>query len=143
MAQQHDSGAGPRSRGGIPHSEQPEVGTTAEDAGQRGGRFDPLLGRAEDRINEALRETADRIQSAAERLGDFAGDRFSGTEGAVGRAGDVAHSIADALERIADAFRSSDLRVLRDTVERSARARPVATVIAGVAAGWVVGKLVR
>jgi hypothetical protein len=142
MAQQQDPGTRPGTPGGTPASDDAE-GAAAPGSGRPAGRFDPLLGRAEERINDALREAADRIQSAADRLGGFAGDRFSGTEGAVGRAGDVAHSIADSLERLADTFRRAEFGALRDAVERNARARPIATVVAGVAAGWVVGKLIR
>jgi hypothetical protein len=123
-----------------------------DDSAQRPGATRPgasrpvdraLLGRAEERINDALQDTADRIQAAADRLGHFAGQRFSGTEGAMGRAGDLAHSLADSLERAAEQVRISDLDVVRTTIEQRGRAHPLQTLLVGVAAGWLVGKIVR
>ena len=59
------------------------------------------------------------------------------------RAGDMAHGLADGMESAAGYLRSNDVEQLRGDLRRQMRERPLQTLLIGVAAGWVVGKILR
>lgn len=107
-----------------------------EKAGQLGER-------AETRINEGMQQAADRLETAAERLDRLAEERIDGESGARARAGDLAHSAADTMESVARYLRENDAQGLRSDLERQVRDKPVQTLLVGVAAGWVAGKILR
>lgn len=102
-----------------------------------------LGSRAETRINEGMQQAADRIDDVAERIDRLADERIGEAGGARGRAGEMAHSAADTLESVARYLRENDAHELRSDLERQVRARPVQTLMVGVAAGWVAGKILR
>lgn len=99
-------------------------------------------GRAEDRINDGMNRTADQLDNMARRLDSTADERLSGS-GAKARAGDLAHSLADTMESVSGYLRSNDMSSLQKDLERQVRERPLQTLLIGVAAGWMVGKILR
>ena len=116
---------------------QHEAGEMArEKVGQLGER-------AETRINEGMQQAADRLETAAERLDRLAEERIDGESGARTKAGDLAHSAADTMESVARYLRDNDAQGLRSDLERQVREKPVQTLLVGVAAGWVAGKILR
>ncbi|MBW3627682.1 MAG: hypothetical protein KY464_00160 [Gemmatimonadetes bacterium] len=96
-----------------------------------------------ERINDALFEMAERVQMAADRLGELADDRFGDEDGAAGRAGALVQDLAARLDGVADYLRSSDVDSVRDGLERQVREKPIHSVLIAVAAGWVAGKIIR
>lgn len=99
--------------------------------------------RAEHRINEGMAGAAERIEQAASRLDRIAGETPAGAAGPRARAGEMAHSTADAMESVARYLRDNDARGLREDLARQVRERPIQTLLVGVAAGWVTGKILR
>jgi hypothetical protein len=99
--------------------------------------------KAENRINEGMAGAAERIEEAASRLDRIADENLTGAEGARARAGEMAHSTADAMESVARYLRDNDARALREDLARQVRQRPIQTLLVGVAAGWVTGKILR
>lgn len=96
-----------------------------------------------ERINDAMFEMAERVQMAADRLGDLADDRFGEGEGAPARAGALVQDLAARLDEIADYLRSNDVDSVRGGLERQVRAKPVHSVLLAVAVGWAAGKIIR
>lgn len=107
---------------------------------EKAGRFGD---RAETRINEGLQQAADSLETAAERLDRLADERIAGESRARARAGDLAHSAADTMESVARYLRDNDAQELRSDLEQQVRDKPVQTLLVGVAAGWIVGKVLR
>lgn len=101
-----------------------------------------VAGRAEERINEGMKRTADQLDNVARRIDSTADQRLSGS-GAAGRAGELAHGVADTLESVSGYLRSNDMNSLQKDLERQVRERPLQTLLIGVAAGWMVGKILR
>ena len=102
-----------------------------------------LGSRAETKINEGMQQAADRIEDVAERIDRMADERMGDGSGARARAGEMAHSTADTLESVARYLRENDAQELRADLERQVREKPVQTLLVGVAAGWVAGKILR
>jgi ElaB/YqjD/DUF883 family membrane-anchored ribosome-binding protein len=102
-----------------------------------------MAGRAEDKVNQGLNQAADRIDQAAHRLDQIADQQAGGAGGPRAKAGQMAHSVADTMESVAGYLRSNDARKLRGDLERQVRERPVQTLLIGVAAGWLAGKILR
>lgn len=98
--------------------------------------------RAEDRANRVMDRAADGLESAAHRLDDMA-NRQGGQGGATARVGDFAHQAADTMESTARYLRDNDVRALQSDLERMVREKPLQTLLIGVAAGWVLGKILR
>lgn len=107
---------------------------------EKAGRFGD---RAETRINEGMQQAADTLETAADRLDRLASERIAGDSGARARAGDLAHSAADTMESVARYLRKNDAQGLRSELEQQVREKPVQTLLVGVAAGWIVGKVLR
>ncbi len=95
----------------------------------------------EERANDALNRGADVLESAAQRLGGLAGQ--GGQGGAMGRAGDLASQAAGTMESTARYLRDNDVRALQGDLERMTREKPLQTLLVAVAAGWVLGKILR
>ena len=106
-------------------------------AGRRSG------GGPRERIEQGMREIAERIQIAAERLDELAEERLDGTEGPLARAGTAAHDVASRMESVAEYLYTNDVDGVRRSVERQVRAKPLQTVLVAVAAGWLAGKILR
>ena len=54
------------------------------------------------RINDGMREMAEQIQMAADRLAELADERLAHAPGPLGRAGDVAHGVAARMDTVAE-----------------------------------------
>ena len=114
--------------------------TSTESATQRAS---DLAGQAEDKLNPGMKQAADRIDTTAQRLNQVADDRLGGGTGARARAGDTAHTVADTMQSVASYLRDNDAQALRGDLERQMRERPLQTLFVAVAAGWLVGKVLR
>lgn len=97
-----------------------------------------VAGRLEDRANEVINRVGDGLQQAADRIEDI-----SGGGDIAAKAGDLAHSAADGMESAARYLRDNDVRSLQGDLERMVREKPLQTLLMGVAAGWLVGKILR
>ncbi len=106
-------------------------------------RASQMADRAQEKLDTGMKQAADRIDTMAQRLDQVADERLAGGTGARARAGDVAHSFADTMESVAGYLRSNDTEALRGDLERQMRQRPLQTLLVAVAAGWLVGKIVR
>jgi hypothetical protein len=106
-------------------------------------RLENLGDQLEDSVNQRMQSTADRMDDAAEQLDRFTDERTRGATGIRAQAGSMAHSVADMLESTASYLRDNDVGSLRSDLGRQMRERPLQTLLVGVAAGWVVGKILR
>jgi len=123
-------------------------GGTATTTGQRAGestqeRASGMMDRAEEKLTQGMRQAGDRIDSLAQRLDEVAEQRLSGAQGPQARVGQAAHSVADTMDSVANYLRNNDAQALRGDLERQMRERPLQTLLVAVAAGWVVGKVLR
>jgi len=96
----------------------------------------------QDRANQVMGRAAEGLETAANRLNDFA-DRQRDQGGPMGRANDFAHQAANTMESTARYLRDNDVRALQGDVERMVREKPLQSLLIGVAAGWVLGKILR
>jgi hypothetical protein len=106
-------------------------------------RLSGIAARAETRINEGMQQAADRLENAAERLDRLADENMADASGMRGRAGGMAHDVADTIESVARYLRDQDARGLQSDLERQVRQRPVQMLLVGIATGWVAGKILR
>ena len=95
------------------------------------------------RINQGMRELADQIELAAERLEELAGDRLGDASGPLARAGEIAQGVVGRMDTAADYLRTNDVDDVRRGLERRVRERPLQSILIAVAAGWVAGKILR
>lgn len=115
-----------------------------EDAGRMArDRMGAIAQRAEDRVTGGMKQAAERIEDAAHRLDRVAEERTADASGATARAGEMAHTVADTMESVARYLRENDARGLRQDLERQVREKPLQTLLVGLAAGWVAGKILR
>jgi hypothetical protein len=96
-----------------------------------------------ERINQGMRDIAERIQLAAERLDEMAEEHLVDASGPLARAGTAAQEVAGRMEAVADYLYSSDVDTVRRGVERQVREKPLQSVLIAVAAGWIAGKILR
>jgi len=97
--------------------------------------------RIEDRAEESLQRFADRlglvsrsVVALTSRLRDA---------GVGGDPVNVAHDIAERGQQVARSVGDIDVRGVAQRLERELDERPVRTLVIAVAAGWVVGRIVR
>lgn len=98
---------------------------------------------AEDRVNQTMSRAAGGLENAAHKLDQAADSQTQGATGARAKAGRVAHGTADTMESVARYLRDNDARQLQGDLENQVRENPVQTLLIGVAAGWLVGKILR
>jgi hypothetical protein len=99
--------------------------------------------RLESRVNWTLEAAADRLEDTAGRI-DSVGQGRGGRESAAAEgAGGMTHSVAGLMESTAEFLRTNDVDSLRGELRRRMRERPLQTLMIGVAAGWVMGKILR
>lgn len=91
-------------------------------------------------VNRGLQNAADQLEDLAERLESVAA--LGETRGAAGLAS-VARKSSAVLGDSATYLRSTDIREMRGDLEAQVRTSPLKTLLIAVAAGWVVGKIVR
>jgi hypothetical protein len=99
--------------------------------------------RLESRVNWTLEAAADRLEDTAGRLDGMGAGRDGLESAAAARAGGMAHSVAGVMESTAEFLRTNDVESLREELRRRMRERPLQTLLIGVAAGWVMGKILR
>jgi ElaB/YqjD/DUF883 family membrane-anchored ribosome-binding protein len=122
---------------------EPEQGSRLQEGKELvSERMEGMRNRVEEQLDTGMRTAADRMEGIAQRLDDVADARMSG-EGVRGRAGDVAHKVADRIEDTAGYLRRSDARALLGGLENQVRERPLEMLLAGVATGWLIGKILR
>ena len=118
-------------------------------SGQSGGtdglkeRAGEIRNQAENRINQTMDRAADTLENAAHKLDQMADRQTAGATGNKAKVGQVAHSTADTMESVARYLRDNDMQGLQRDLERQVRTNPVQTLLIGVAAGWIVGKILR
>jgi ElaB/YqjD/DUF883 family membrane-anchored ribosome-binding protein len=105
-------------------------------------RMEGMRNRVEEQLDSGMQTAADRMEGIAQRLDDVADERMAG-EGLRGRAGDVAHRVADRIEGTAEYLRDNDAHELLGQLENKVREKPLEMLLAGVATGWLVGKIIR
>jgi ElaB/YqjD/DUF883 family membrane-anchored ribosome-binding protein len=105
-------------------------------------RMEGMRNRVENQLDDGMRTAADRMEGIAQKLDHVADERMSG-EGIRGRAGDAAHNVADRIENTAEYLRDADAEELLNRLEDQVRQRPLEMLLAGVATGWLVGKIIR
>lgn len=103
----------------------------SEAADQAGGRLDEQ----KHRVAEGLRRGARRVHDTAREHEDDGGVR--------GMAGRAAHRASHAAEDAADYLEQTQLDELRHRLEDQVRRKPLQTLGLAVAAGWLVGKILR
>jgi ElaB/YqjD/DUF883 family membrane-anchored ribosome-binding protein len=101
------------------------------------------LGQVEQKANQKMDQAAGKIDQAAHRLDHMADQKTRGATGAKAKAGRMAHTAADTMESMASYLRSNDVKDLQRNLEQQMRKSPLETLLVGVAAGWVVGKILR
>ena len=96
-----------------------------------------------ERINQGMRDMADQIQMAAERLDELADERLGDAPGPLARAGEVARGVADRMDSVAEYLRNNEVDDVRHGLERQVSEKPLQSILVAVAAGWLVGKVLR
>jgi ElaB/YqjD/DUF883 family membrane-anchored ribosome-binding protein len=114
-------------------------GARQEGAQGGGSGGEGLTGRA----NEAMDQAADHLEDAAQRLKGIGQRAGAGTTGASARVGSLAQGAAGTMESTARYLRDNDVQALRSDLEGQLRQNPLQTLMIGVAAGWIVGKILR
>ena len=105
-------------------------------------RFGQGRDSAGETIEQARLRAADGLSAAAERI-DRMATRQEQDGGAGAKAAGAAHRLAGGLDATAGFLRSPDTDQLRTDFERSVRAKPLQSVLITLAAGFVVGRLLR
>jgi ElaB/YqjD/DUF883 family membrane-anchored ribosome-binding protein len=106
-------------------------------------RVDEAAGRLEGRANELKDRAAGGLEDAARRIDEMADRHLGEAEGLRGRASNLTHSAADSMESVARYLRTNDVGELQADLEKQVRTRPLQTLLVAVAAGWLVGKVIR
>lgn len=100
-------------------------------------------GRATDPISEGMIRAAERLEDAADRIEAALGGAATGEDGVRGRAGEMAGTLTDRMDSVASYLRTNDAHDLRADIETRVREHPLQTLVIGLAAGWVTGKILR
>lgn len=106
------------------------------------GRLDGAREKASGALNDARARAADGLAAAAERL-DRAASRQELNGGPKARAAEAAHRLAGGMDATAGYLRSPDAERLREDFEFRVRESPLRAVLITVAAGFVLGRLLR
>lgn len=152
--ERNDMGTGGTTGAGAANTPSFDTGTTgfsggastssqgtgsSQSAGSSGGAREQV----EQKVDQARTKAADGLEGAAQRLDDMADRKTAGATGKTASAGEMAHRLADTMEGAARYLRDNDARALGETMERQLRENPLQTLLTAVAAGWLVGKIVR
>lgn len=131
----------PPAQGGTRAGSRQGMGGPSGDAQER-ERAGEMRDQLEDRADDMLSRAAEGLDTAADRLDDFA-ERQRGQSGARNRVGRMAQGTADTLESTARYLRDNDVEGLQHDLERQVRNNPLQMLLIAIAAGWVVGKILR
>src|SRR5690606_21160149 len=93
-------------------------------------------------MGSARTGAASGLEAAAGRLDEMASRRET-AGGPAARAAGAAHGLADGMESVASFIRSGDVQQLRAGFEERVRTQPVQTLLATLAVGFVVGRILR
>ena len=115
-------------------------GVASEAMGQARGVVDDALGEVRGQLDDQGRQQKDRL---AGTLATFGGDLGRMAEGGSGLAADLAHELADRTQSLSRHLDGREPTELLDDVRRFARRRPGTFLLGALAAGVVVGRLVR
>lgn len=122
-------------------------GTSTGSDGQQGGGSAGGIGgaidNAQERVNQGMKQAAGGLENAAQRLDSAIDSRMGDATGRMGQVSDLGHSFADTMESVAGYLRNNDVDSLRRDLERQMREKPLQTLLVGVAAGWLAGKILR
>jgi hypothetical protein len=142
MAQLDETGEGATERPSYRRwAEESDGGHDGNGGASRTRRIAREFGdRLESRVNWTLEAAADRLEDTAGRIDSAGQGRESD---AADREGGMTHSVAGLMESTAEFLRTNDVDSLRSELRRRMRERPLQTLMIGVAAGWVMGKILR
>lgn len=144
LEQPGSAGAGPANTPTFGSSgDSPAGGGNADTTEQLKARAASIGAKVEDRVDEGMQRAAAGLEDAAKRLHSKAGFDAPGSDDARAKAGRAAHSTADTMESVARYLRDNDTAGLQRDLERQVRDNPLQTLLVAVAAGWVVGKILR
>lgn len=134
-------------RMGVGSGEGPDLaGKVREQMSGASARAQELTDQARERAGEAVGAARNRmaggLEAAAQRL-DQVADQQGGGSGARAKAAGAAHTIAEGIESTASYVRSGDAEQLRSNLEGQVRAKPVQTLLATFAVGFVIGRILR
>ncbi len=105
-------------------------------------RLDEVRERAGGAVHEARARAADGLAAAAERI-DRAASRQELNGGRKARAAEAAHRLAGGMDATAGFLREPDTERLREEFELRVRESPLRAVLITLAAGFVVGRILR
>lgn len=86
--------------------------------------------------DQARESAAEGMETAAEKIRE----RASGSEGVQGKAGT---KLAEGMEKTAGYLREHDTQEIMGDLERFVREHPTQSVLAAVALGFVIGRMMR
>ena len=115
-------------------------GVASEAVGQARGVVDDAVGQVRGQLDDQGRQQKDRLSGTLATFGDDLGRM---AEGGSGLAADLAHELADRTRSWSRHLDSREPTELLDDVRRFARQRPGTFLLGALAAGVVVGRLVR
>jgi hypothetical protein len=131
---------------GIAPASGPAAGRPTDRAAEAARRAEEEAGEALDRAGRRIDETAetaaDRLEAAADRVRGRAREMHE-EPGWRGSAARWAEQVAESGDDAANYLRNSGIDDFRGLVERQVRERPLRTILLSLAAGWLVGKLLR
>lgn len=128
---------------------------TADDARTKSPAelVDDARAKTSETIDAAKQKTAEVTSAASEKATDVmsaAGDQMSTLAQTVrerapgeGRAGEIASSTADALERGGRYLQEADPQLVRSDLERIIREHPIESMLVGVGAGYLIARAMR
>lgn len=99
--------------------------------------------KVQDRVSQGMERAASGLETAARKLDDMANRQGMGATGTKAKAVNLAHGTADTMESVSRYLRSNDAADLQRDMERQVRENPLQTLLVGVAAGWLIGKILR
>lgn len=115
-------------------------GVASEAMGQARGVVDDAMGQLRGQLDDQGRQQKDRL---AGTLATFSGDLGRMADGGSGLAADLATELADRTQSLSRHLDGREPTQLLDDVRRFARQRPGTFLLGALAAGVVVGRLVR
>ena len=115
-------------------------GVASEAVGQARGVVDDAVGQVRGQLDDQGRQQKDRLSGTLATFGDDLGRM---AEGGSGLAADLAHELADRTRSWSRHLDGREPTELLDDVRRFARQRPGTFLLGALAAGVVVGRLVR
>ena len=104
--------------------------------------MDGARDRAADAISQARYRAADGLAAAGERI-DRAASRQELDGGKKARAAEAAHRLAGGMDATAGYLREPDPDRMREDFESGVRENPLRAVLITVAAGFIVGRILR